>query len=92
MCYLAMTYNAEKLQLIYFRPRIVVQIIYYKKNPKYCSLYTNDISQNRNNFDIRDKLLPVYNMASSGLMKMLILIILYTQEGVSLNVCSVFLF
>ena len=37
----------------------------------------------------RDKLLPVYNMASSGLEKMLILTILYTHKGVSENVCPV---
>ena len=43
-------------------------------------------------FDSRDKLLQVYNMASSGLMKMLILTILYTHKGVSENVCPVILY
>ena len=35
------------------------------------------------NFDLEDKLSPVYNMASSGLKKMLDFIILYTHKSVS---------
>ena len=42
--------------------------------------------KNRNNFDLEDKLLPVSNMASSGLKKMLDFIILYTLKSVSENV------
>ena len=42
--------------------------------------------QNRTNFDSVDKLLPVSKMASSGLKKMLDLIILYTLKSVSENV------
>ena len=42
--------------------------------------------ENRTNFDSVDKLLPVSNMASSGLKKMLDLIILYTLKSVSENV------
>ena len=38
--------------------------------------------KNRTNFDLEDKLSPVYNMASSGLKKMLDFITLYTE-----NVC-----
>ena len=38
---------------------------------------------------IRDKLLPVYNIASSDLKKMLIFIILCTHKSVSVNVCPV---
>ena len=45
--------------------------------------------QNRIIFNSRDKLLPVYNMASSGLKKMLILTILYTHKSVSVDVCPV---
>ena len=48
--------------------------------------------QNRLNFDLEDKLLPVYNMASWGLKKMLDFIILYTHKRVSENMCSVILF
>ena len=40
-------------------------------------------SKTEQNFDLEDKLLPVYNMASSGLKKMLDFIILYTHKGVS---------
>ena len=38
--------------------------------------------KNRTKFDLEDKLLPVSNMASSGLKKMLDLIILYTHKSV----------
>ena len=47
---------------------------------------------NKTIFNSRERLLPVYNMASSGLKKMLILTILYTQKSVSENVCPVILF
>ena len=47
---------------------------------------------NRTIFDSIHKILPVYNIASSGLKKMLILTILYTHEGVSENVCPVILY
>ena len=48
---------------------------------------------NRTIFNSRDKLLLVYNMASSlGLKKMLILTILHTHKGVSENVCPVLLY
>ena len=39
--------------------------------------------KNRTNFDLEDKFLPVSNMASSGLKKMLDFIILYTLKSVS---------
>ena len=39
--------------------------------------------KNRTISHSRDKLLPVYNMASSGVKKVLILTILYTHKGVS---------
>ena len=42
--------------------------------------------KNRTNFDLEDKLLPVSNMASSGLEKMLDFIILCTLKSVSENV------
>ena len=45
--------------------------------------------KNRTFFNSRDKLLAVYNMASSDLKKMLILTILCTHKGVSENVCPV---
>ena len=48
--------------------------------------------KNRTNFDLEDKLLPVSNMDSSGLKKMLDCIILYTLQSVSENVCPVILF
>ena len=48
--------------------------------------------QNRTNVDLEDKLLPVYNVASSGLKKMLDFIILYTLKSVSENGCPVILF
>ena len=48
--------------------------------------------KNRTNFDLQDKLLPVYSMASSGLKKMLDFMILYTLESVPENVCPVILF
>ena len=44
------------------------------------------------NFDLEDKLLPVSKMASSGLKKMLDVIIVYTLQSVSENVCPVILF
>ena len=47
--------------------------------------------KNRTNFDLEDKLLPVSNMASSGLKKMLDFIILYTLKSVSENVYPVIL-
>ena len=47
---------------------------------------------NRTNFDSVDKLSPVSNMVSSGLKKMLDLIILYTLESVSENVYLIILF
>ena len=43
-------------------------------------------SLNRTNFDLVDKLLPVSNMASSGLKKMLDFTILCMPKGVSENV------
>ena len=45
--------------------------------------------KNRRISNSRDKLAPVYNMASSGLKKMLILTILYTHKGVSENMCPI---
>ena len=39
--------------------------------------------KNRTNFDLEDKLLPVSNMAFSGLKKMSDFIILYTLKSVS---------
>ena len=48
--------------------------------------------KSRTNFDLEDKLLPVYNMASPGLKKMLGFLILYTHKSVSENECPVFLF
>ena len=48
--------------------------------------------QNRTKFDLEDKLSPVYNMASSGLNKMLGFIILYPHKSVLENVCPVILF
>ena len=54
--------------------------------------YTTGIFfKNRRILDLEDKLSPVYNMASSGLKKMLVLIILYTHKSVSEDVCPVFL-
>ena len=47
--------------------------------------------KNRTNFNLEDKLSPVYNMASSGLKKMLDFVILYTHKNVSENVCPVIL-
>ena len=47
--------------------------------------------KNRTRFDLEGKLLPVSNMASSGLKKMLDLIIIYTHKSVSENVCLVIL-
>ena len=46
----------------------------------------------RTNFNSVDKLLPVSNMASSGLKKMLDHIILYTLKSVSENVYLIILF
>ena len=48
--------------------------------------------KNRIIFNSRDKLSPVYNMAYSGLKKMLILTILYPHKSVSVNVFLVILF
>ena len=48
-----------------------------------CIIYCRVFSQNRTKFNLEDKLSPVYNMASSGLKKMLDLIILYTHKSVS---------
>ena len=48
--------------------------------------------KNRTFINSRDKLLPVYNRASSGLKKTLVLIILYMHKSVSVNVCPVILF
>ena len=56
------------------------------------SVYHNEpmnFLKNRTISDSRDKLLPVYNTASSGLKKMLVLMILYTHKSVSVNVCPV---
>ena len=63
-------------------------------------LFLEDISDgkpknflnNRTIFDSRDKLSPVYNMASSDLKKILILTILCTHKGVSENVWPVILY
>ena len=52
----------------------------------------NYFLKNRTNFDLEDKLLPVSNMASSGLKKMLDFIILYTLKSISKNVYPVILF
>ena len=46
--------------------------------------------KNRTIFDLEDKLLPVSNMASSGLKKMLVLTILYTHKLVSEKVVLYF--
>ena len=46
--------------------------------------------KNKTNFDLEDMLLPVSNMAFSGLKKMLGFITLYTLQSVSENVCPVF--
>ena len=48
--------------------------------------------QTKTIFNSRDKLSPVYNMASSGLKKMLILTISYTYKNVSVNVCPIVLY
>ena len=48
--------------------------------------------KNETNFDLEDKLSPVYNMASSGLKKMLDFIILHTLKSVSEYMCPVILF
>ena len=58
---------------------------------KSCLLKTRNFVKNRTIFNSRDKLLPVYNMASSGLTEMLILTILFTHKCVSENVCPVIL-
>ena len=50
------------------------------------------VLKNRTKFDFEDKLLPVSNMASSGLKKMLDFIILYTLKSISENVYPVILF
>ena len=64
-----------------------------KHNSNHVTLYTSGyFIQNRTDLNLEDKLLSVYNMASSGLKKMLDLIILYTHKSVSENVCPVILF
>ena len=65
----------------------------HNKDVKRRKLYTTGyFLQNRTDFKLEDKLLPVYNVASSGLKKMFDLIILYTHKSVSENVCPVTLF
>ena len=54
-----------------------------------CTAYYSFFLKNRTIFDLEDKLLPVSNMASSGLKKMLVLI-LYMDKSVSENVCPAF--
>ena len=57
----------------------------------YCKVIFSK-KKNRTNFDLEDKLLPVSNMASSGLKKMLNFIILYTLKCIKKCVSCNFVF